>query len=656
MTQRQQTILQILREANSYITTEAIALQIGYSQRTVRSEMTQMKQALQALGFDALRAKTNMGYRLQLSEQEWQQLMKKLDGTSAQTLYSEAMGGKYPIIEAILKSGTVQMTRLENEVFASYKNVAQYVEQAAAWLEQRNILLRRRRGYGISVDAELHWVRLALWSLFSELEHGIVSGVEEQKAVYGFFTMANSADICEAVRRLEEKYALRYSYESYRRLTFFLAAMVVDARKKRQYHFPFDELSGYSLAFRMSEDCMRWMMETYQTQFPPEEQGFLQFVLASSEIMCFETTQAEQNFATEHEDTVHLVDTILSVLSGILRTELQEDALLRCGLLHYLSALGAEVRYGSYPREREEPASREPGSDIYIACWAASHLLEEALHMRVTVREIDNIAAHIASAMERKSVEAAAYIICSYGVGTSQLLREQMKRNFPNVHIIDVLTPRDLQMLKSKKMEYDFILSTVPLHEKTAVEVVRIGNRLQQTDILAVQKVLGTVAGRKRIPAKAACRQTALPLFLPELVSFLSGGTKETVLHTMCGALLEKGYVDNVFEKSVLKREASSSTMLSRGVVIPHGFPELVNRPCIAVAFLEKPVEWTQHEKADVVFLLALSMEEQFGAPDSIVAFYKALVTLLEDEKRFAAFRALRDKKEMLQYLQEMMQ
>lgn len=656
MTQRQQTILQILREADSYITTEAIALQIGYSKRTVRSEITQMKHTLQALGCDALRAKTNVGYRLQLSEREWQQLMQKLDGTSAQTLYSEAMGGKYPIIEIILRNGTVQMTRLENEVFASYKNVTQYVEQAAAWLEQRNILLRRRRGYGISIDAELHWVRLALWSLFSELEHGTVSGFEEQEAVYTFFEMTNSAGIRETVRRLEEKYALRYSYESYRRLTFFLAVMVVEARKKRQYHFPFDELSGYNLALCMSVDCMRWMTETYQTQFPPEEQRFLQFVLASSEIMSFETPQAEQNFTNGHDDTVQLVDTMLSVLSGILRTDFHEDALLRCGLLHYLSALGAEVRYGSYPREMEEPASREPGSDIYIACWAASHLLEEALHMRVTVREIDSIAAHIASAMERKSVEATAYIVCSYGVGTSQLLREQMKRNFPNVNIVDVLTPRDLQTLNNEKAAYDFILSTVSLQGKMGVEVVRIGNRLQQTDILAVQKVLGTVAGRRRVPATAGCCQTALPLFLPELVSFLPGGTKETVLHTMCSTLLEKDYVNSVFEKSVSKREASSSTMLSRGVAIPHGFPELVHRPCIAVAFLEKPVQWTQHEKADVVFLLALSMEKHFGARDSIVAFYKALVALLDDEKSFAAFRALRDKTEMLQYLQEMMQ
>ena len=81
---------------------------------------------------------------------------------------------------------------------------------------------------------------------------------------------------------------------------------------------------------------------------------------------------------------------------------------------------------------------------------------------------------------------------------------------------------------------------------------------------------------------------------------------KDELLDEMIGRLAEDGYVEPGFLLSVYKREGMMTTVLNGGIAIPHGNPEHVRKPVIAVTKLDTPVVWDGINTVDLIFVLAL--------------------------------------------------
>jgi mannitol/fructose-specific phosphotransferase system IIA component (Ntr-type) len=69
--------------------------------------------------------------------------------------------------------------------------------------------------------------------------------------------------------------------------------------------------------------------------------------------------------------------------------------------------------------------------------------------------------------------------------------------------------------------------------------------------------------------------------------------------------------VDDRFLLSVYKRETMGATILNDGIAIPHGYPEHVIKPAIAIAKLKEPIYWEKDLMADLVFMIALKEESK---------------------------------------------
>lgn len=95
---------------------------------------------------------------------------------------------------------------------------------------------------------------------------------------------------------------------------------------------------------------------------------------------------------------------------------------------------------------------------------------------------------------------------------------------------------------------------------------------------------------------------------------------REEVIERLGQLLLAHGCVSQAFLAEVYKRELMAPTALGNGVAIPHGDPNHVLRPAIAIATLRNPVDWGG-QPADVVCLLALGTVDR----DTFTKFYEAL-------------------------------
>ena len=95
----------------------------------------------------------------------------------------------------------------------------------------------------------------------------------------------------------------------------------------------------------------------------------------------------------------------------------------------------------------------------------------------------------------------------------------------------------------------------------------------------------------------------------------------EAVIRLLAGKLETLGYVKNSYADAVVKREATMPTGLPLGyalnVAIPHTDPEHVFKPGIALAVLQKPVDFANMEDPDeavpvgFVFLLAINDKDK---------------------------------------------
>ncbi|SFM07565.1 activator of the mannose operon, transcriptional antiterminator [Gracilibacillus orientalis] len=57
-------------------------------------------------------------------------------------------------------------------------------------------------------------------------------------------------------------------------------------------------------------------------------------------------------------------------------------------------------------------------------------------------------------------------IMCTTGIGTSDLLKVKVSKKFPELEIVDVIATRNMQMIKEKHSDVELILSTVHMEDK----------------------------------------------------------------------------------------------------------------------------------------------------------------------------------------------
>lgn len=657
MKKRQRQMLEILHSSCQYITAGQLAEQLGCSARTVRSDIGELRSLLEGGGYGRLEAKGKQGYRLYLEPDGWERLVRDCETDRSAALLAQQLEGKYLVLDRVLRADTVRISALEQEMFTTYKNVSRCVDQAESWLYGQGVTLLRRRGQGISAEGSRHRIRLAQWALYYEIAP-LLRRTGGAEPLQSFWHEINLYGVRQTVEKLEKKWAFRFSYDGYERFSFLLCAMLADSRRKYQYVYPLGRPDTAGWEYQAAGDALAWMRDWYHAALPESEADFLWAALASSEIMDLRTPEAQARELAEKQRPLALVRGLIRMIGGILQRNFSDDETLEYGLLHYLSALQMALSIGDRTGERGRMfQDRADYADVTVACWSAGHLLEDYLGAAVTEWEVAVIASHFAGAVERRNVGGVVYVVCSYGVGVSRFLCEQLKRAFPQVQVMDAISPRELGQLRAAPEHCDLLVTTVELPDLPAETTVRIGGRLTPKDIEQIDKKLARLNRLGRQAHIPPDKRPLYPLFAPELIVRRDGRVeKDRLLCELSQLLTAQGCVAGGFAESVLAREQNSSTALSARVAIPHGLPEHVKTSRIAVALLDRPIPWSGSETADTVFLLALNFHSEAGVKESVIRFYRELITLVNEPERLDALHRLPDAAAVAQHLNALLQ
>ena len=196
--------------------------------------------------------------------------------------------------------------------------------------------------------------------------------------------------------------------------------------------------------------------------------------------------------------------------------------------------------------------------------------------------EVSFLGMHFASYLERnlKSHSFQVAIICMSGLGTAQLLRSRLENYYPQLEITGVYA---LDEWERDSKEVDFLISTVPLTEKTAKGRAWV----QVSPLLTVEEQVSIEKLFKRLGRTKKWEKGGVPKYFRYLKGQLK---KQEIIEQVCDEYIGTGMISEEEKEGILEREQLVSTEILEGVAMPHGL--IQKDSFLTFIMLEYPVMW----------------------------------------------------------------
>ena len=221
-------------------------------------------------------------------------------------------------------------------------------------------------------------------------------------------------------------------------------------------------------------------------EIPASETGHICQYIASSRIERDENVQQ----LADYQQVMKIVEKLIARVSDKLGFNLQGNRELARELLLHLQPL--ERRLQNH-LGLMNPLCKEVQYNFPQVFTAVSQALKEDDYWAgfglISDDEVAYLAVYFQAALEAAAARRKVGIVCSTGVGTSHLLAARVRRAFPDIEIVNILSDKQIGWFTPENT--DLILTTVHLKD-TDVPVVLVSAIFNELDVLKVRRYLQT--------------------------------------------------------------------------------------------------------------------------------------------------------------------
>lgn len=210
----------------------------------------------------------------------------------------------------------------------------------------------------------------------------------------------------------------------------------------------------------------------------------------------------------------------------------------------------------------------------------------------ITEDEIAYLAVHIGSQNTEVQKRTRVALLCNYGIGTSQIIRERIQEEFREVEITGIYPTQYIHLALSQTPDY--IVSTVEIQNYDGDIPIIVVDSLLSDDLHSEINM--------QIKSKVNTKSIA-DYFSEELFFELDFQTKDEVLREMLEKLKEARNIPDSVINSIYQREKISSTDIGNLVAIPHALVKGDFSSGIAVAKLSSAIDWG-NERAQLILMI----------------------------------------------------
>lgn len=318
----------------------------------------------------------------------------------------------------------------------------------------------------------------------------------------------------------------------------------------------------------------------------------------------------EQEYLNRHLVTVQSKDTSVQTIQTELRQSVGLPQLLRQqlaqlavdeeliqGLAVHLSSALRRLAMGLSINNPYIDEIRQNFPQAFDQAVLLKPVLENQYQIQMNEDELAFISLHFEAFFERHSEDArlSVVVVCSGGIGTSQLLGQRLAKTFAQeLRITRIIA---LGELLATPIKESLVISTIAI-KGLSVPVIEVSPLLNRHDIGII---------RQMITEQPTPTNHLVALLQPELTIVTQEQlTDQGAIELIGQRLIDQGYAKPTVVQAALAREALASTALGR-VALPHADSQLITKPAIGLLIAPQSINWQHNDKVQLVFFMALN-------------------------------------------------
>lgn len=590
LTERQNEIIKLLNQYH-ILSADKIAKMLNVSTKTIRNEIHKINSSL---NLNYIISQKGTGYLIN----EQIQLEKE---------YASEQNIQYLILKKILNHDFYNFYELADELFISESNLQRYIKRVNEIIQKRNssIKICRQQNQLYLNGTETEKRQITTYFLMNELNQYNFNLSMYQR----LFLRIDILELQKIITEFNNSHHLNLRDVEIISLVIHVALMLERVIRGNEIinevDFVNDEYNHLSIQFA------NILQIRYEIKLNKSEIKYLSLLLAGK------VPSIEENDINEVKQ---FIQQLIIEINESFDVDLQQDSKFADNFLIHLIGLKRRITNHTFLNNPLIKELQKNFPVIYDMSVFIALKIQEFFSTQLYEDEIGYITLHLMGAIERLHTSLHKKIVLIYPFG--QAGYDYIVKKINHIHDLEIEICCQLSMFDAfqiKEYQPDLVISFVHIEEKVGYPIYVCHNLLLEEDIENIYNILkGNHTFKKNV------------FFEKELFHIYNDiENKEDVIHRLCESLYYKGYVDQQYEGLVLAREQIAPTAYGSMFAIPHAVKKAGFATRIAVALLDKPIDWNQ-QKVRLVFLFCLTKERN----EEFDLLFEKLVGLLDESKK----------------------
>ena len=573
------------------LSADKIAKMLNVSTKTIRNEIHKINSSL---NLNYIISQKGTGYLIN----EQIQLEKE---------YASEQNIQYLILKKILNHDFYNFYELADELFISESNLQRYIKRVNEIIQKRNssIKICRQQNQLYLNGTETEKRQITTYFLMNELNQ-----YNFNLSMYqSLFLRIDILELQKIITEFNNSHHLNLRDVEIISLVIHVALMLERVIRGNEIinevDFVNDEYNHLSIQFA------NILQIRYEIKLNKSEIKYLSLLLAGK------VPSIEENDINEVKQ---FIQQLIIEINESFDVDLQQDSKFADNFLIHLIGLKRRITNHTFLNNPLIKELQKNFPVIYDMSVFIALKIQEFFSTQLYEDEIGYITLHLMGAIERLHTSLHKKIVLIYPFG--QAGYDYIVKKINHIHDLEIEICCQLSMFDAfqiKEYQPDLVISFVHIEEKVGYPIYVCHNLLLEEDIENIYNILkGNHTFKKNV------------FFEKELFHIYNDiENKEDVIHRLCESLYYKGYVDQQYEGLVLAREQIAPTAYGSMFAIPHAVKKAGFATRIAVALLDKPIDWNQ-QKVRLVFLFCLTKERN----EEFDLLFEKLVGLLDESKK----------------------
>ena len=506
----QKTILiaKLLLENDSTITIAEVAENLNVSSKTISRQLSKVESLFADYNL-ILEKRSGSGLHINGSAVKKFALLEKIKKSQYKHEYTPKERASVIISTLLSSSEPIKLFVLSSSLRVTDSTISNDLDKLESWFHEQGLNLLRKPGLGISLLGSERDLRRAIVRYIYEhvgeeellklVQNNIDVGkndkvVQMSKFLLNLIDEGIWRNLDKIIHALESEMGYKFSDNAFVALIVHLSLTVQRIQNSEDFYIDENLLSTLrqKKEFEIASNLSQKISSIFKIEVPINEIAYITMHILGAR----SRYQAENLGSISMMDDFRLVQiarSIMKIAAKETGRNINKNQNLLAGLVNHLAPSISRLKMHMDIRNPLLSEMKQHYPELLILTKKCVVELEKYLEQDLPEAEIAYIAMHLGAALadtERflNSVHRVV-VACPTGMSTSRLLASRLRNQFPNLKIVDEVSILTITSEYVASMEFEFVISTVPIpHSPCKVIVVSTG--LLQEDKLKIETEL----------------------------------------------------------------------------------------------------------------------------------------------------------------------